>query len=153
MKRLTLISVSIILLTNLIYSQDIVNETGKDGKFIVRDAAQQEAMVIEDGNVGITGELSVEQMNEGNVSNPYVVWDPTDKKFKTAARIFSNISPISKPLVDRTWHNLAYDKVDEAGNLLNVQGTAVTWNQFNTDFGWIKLGGHILYGRVWNSSR
>jgi len=128
------------VLINMVFAQDIINETGKDGKFIVRDAEQQEALIIEDGNVGITGELSVEQMNEGSVSNPYVVWDPTDKKFKTVVRIFSNISPISKPLVDRTWHNLAYDKVDEAGNLLNVQATAVTWNQFNTDFGWIKLG-------------
>jgi len=141
MKRIVIIfSVMMFVIANVGLSQDIINEMGKDGKFIVRDAEQQEAMVIEDGNVGITGELSVEQMNEGSVSNPYVVWDPTDKKFKTVARIFSNISPISKPLVDRTWHNLAYDKVDEAGNLLNVQATAVTWNQFNTDFGWIKLG-------------
>ena len=62
MKRLTLISVSIFLLTNIIYSQDIINETGKDGKFIVRDAEQQEALVIEDGNVGITGELKIETM-------------------------------------------------------------------------------------------
>ena len=53
MKRLTLFSVSILLLSNILYSQDIINETGKDGKFIVRDAEQNEALVIEDGNVYI----------------------------------------------------------------------------------------------------
>ena len=140
MKRLTLISVSIFLLTNLIYPQDIINETGKDGKFIVRDAEQQEALVIEDGNVGITGELSVEQMPEGNVSNPYVVWDPEDKKFKTVQRIFSTVSPLSEPLETKSWHSIGYDGIDDDGISASVQGTAVTWNTFTTDFGYIKLG-------------
>ncbi len=94
-KMLIIFSVMIFIIANVGMSQDIINEMGKDGKFIVRDAEQQEPLVIEDGNVGITGELSVEQMNEGSVSNPYVVWDPEDKKFKTG-------EPISARAVART---------------------------------------------------
>ena len=98
MKRLTLIGLSIFIFTNMIIGQDIINETGKDGKFVVRDAEQKEALIIEDGNVGITGELSVEKMPEGNSSNPYVVWDRESKSLKVVQGVFSHRSPISKPL-------------------------------------------------------
>ncbi len=143
MKKLLLVfSVMIFIIANVGLSQDIINETGKDGKFIVRDNEQQEALVIEDGNVGITGELSVEQMSEGNSSSPNVVWDPEDKKFKIVERIFSELSPLSEPLETKSWHSISYDQVDDDGNIINtsVQGTAAAWNVFTTDYGQINLG-------------
>ncbi|MFC1528154.1 hypothetical protein ACFL5D_05380 [Candidatus Neomarinimicrobiota bacterium] len=152
MKKLSLISVSIFLLTNLIYSQDIINETGKDGKFIVRDAEQQEALIVEDSNVNITGELRVETMTEGKDSDAIVVWDPDDKKFKTVARIFSRVSPLSERLDTKVGHSIGYSEVDEEGNEISasVQETAaVTWNYLVTDYGYIRFGpansfwGHI----------
>lgn len=143
MKKLTLISITLFLLTNIIYSQDIINETGKDGKFIVRDNEQKEALIIEDGNVAITGELSVKSMPEGSSSSPYVVWDTEDKKFKTVARVFSKLSPLSEPLDTRSWHSIGYDGLAEDNITTinaNVEGTAAAWNQFDTDYGYIKLG-------------
>ena len=141
MKRIVIIlSVMMFIIANVGIAQDIINETGKDGKFIVRDAEQKEALVIEDGNVGITGELSVEKMNEGSVDNPYVVWDPEDKKFKTVARVFSKVSPLSEPLNAGSWHSVGYEGVNDDGISASVQGTAASWNRFTTDFGWIQLG-------------
>jgi len=142
MKRLTLISISMFVLINMVFAQDIINETGKDGKFIVRDAEQQEAMIIEDGNVGITGELKVETMTEGKTTDEMVVWDKDDKSLKVVPRVFSRISPLSEPLETKSWHSLGYGTIDEFGNEISasVEATAVTWNQFDTDFGWIKLG-------------
>lgn len=105
-KMLIVFSAMIFIIANVGLSQDIINETGKDGKFIVRDNEQQEALIIEDGNVEITGELSVESMPEGSVSNPYVVWDPADKKFKTVKRVFSKLSPLSKPLLTEAGQNV-----------------------------------------------
>ena len=132
----------IFIVANVGLSQDIVNETGKDGKFIVRDAEQQEALIIEDGNVGITGELKVERMQEGKSTDDMVVWDKNDKSLKVVPRVFSKASPLSEPLETSSWHSLGYGEVDEFGNEISasVEATAVTWNQFNTDFGWIKLG-------------
>ena len=46
MKKVLFLVLSIFILTNLVYPQDIINETGRDGKFIVRDAEQQEALII-----------------------------------------------------------------------------------------------------------
>jgi hypothetical protein len=142
MKRLTLISISIFLLTNIIYGQDIINETGKDGKFIVRDAEQKEQLRVEDGSVEITGELKIETMPEGKNTDDMVVWDRNDKSLKVVPRIFSKVSPLSEPLNTRSWHSIGYDQVDDEGNEISasVQGSAVTWNQFNTDYGYIKLG-------------
>jgi len=82
MKRNIQLIISIFVFTNLIYSQDIINETGKDGKFIVRDNAAKEVMVIEEGNVEITGELKIETMPEGKNTDDRVVWDKADKSLK-----------------------------------------------------------------------
>ena len=151
-KMLIIFSVVIFIIANVGIAQDIINETGKDGKFIVRDNEQKEVLIIEDGNVAITGELSVESMPEGSSSSPYVVWDTEDKKFKTVARVFSKLSPLSEPLDTRSWHSIGYGEVDEDGNEISasVLGTAATtWNTFITDYGYIKLGpantkgGHI----------
>lgn len=98
MKKLTYITISIFITTNLIYSQDIINETGKDGKFIVRDAEQNEALVIENGNVNIIGELKVETMTEGKNTDDIVVWDKVTKSLKVVPRVFSMRSPLSTPL-------------------------------------------------------
>ena len=98
MKRLILISISIFLITNIIYSQDIINETGKDGKFIVRDAEQREALIVKDGNVEIIGELKIETMAEGVDTDAMVVWDKNDKSLKVVPRVFSELSGLSKPL-------------------------------------------------------
>ena len=98
MKRLTLISMLIFILTNVAFSQDIINETGKDGKFIVRDAEQNEVLIIEDGNVGITGELKIDNMTEGKTSDEMVVWDRESKRLKVMPQVFSKRSPLSKPL-------------------------------------------------------
>ena len=74
MKRIILIfSVVIFIIANVGLSQDIINETGKDGKFIVRDAEQKEALIIEDGNVGIKGELKIDTMTEGKGTDDMVV--------------------------------------------------------------------------------
>lgn len=149
MKRLTLISISIFLLTNFIDAQDIINETGKDGKFIVRDAEQKEAMIIEDGNVEVTGELKIATMAEGSDSDDVVVWDSDDKSLKVVPRVFNKVSPLSEPLETQNWHNLGYTGVDEDGNEISasVQDIeAVKWNKFNTDYGYIKLGPANIFG-------
>ena len=95
---LIVFSAVIFIIANVGLSQDIINETGKDGKFIVRDNEQKEALIIEDGNVGITGELSVENMPEGKNTDGIVVWDSADKTLKVLPRVFSKSSPLSKPL-------------------------------------------------------
>ena len=150
MKKIILIfSAMLFIIVNVGLSQDIINETGRDGKFIVRDIEQKEVMVIDNGNVGIMGDLSVEQMSAGSDSNPYVVWDPDDKKFKTVARVFSKVSPLSKSISSNSWHSFGYSAVDEDGNELSASDNILTWNQFNTNHGYIKLGpaneaaGHI----------
>ncbi len=140
----TISSIVLLMICNILYGQDIINDIGSDGKFIVRDAAQDTALIIKKGSVEILGELSVEQMSEGNSSNPYVVWDPTDKKFKTVNRIFSKVSPLSEQLETGIGHSIIRgNPLDEDGNEIsaNVQGIAeVLWNQFDTDYGYIKLG-------------
>ena len=99
MKRIVIIfSVMMFIITNVGIAQDIINETGKDGKFIVRDAEQQEALVIEDGNVEVTGALKIATMPEGSEVDGMVVWDRNDKSLKVVPRIFSQLSALSKPL-------------------------------------------------------
>ena len=98
MKRLTLISMLIFILTNVAFSQDIINETGKDGKFIVRDAEQNEALIIDKGNIKINGELMIDNMGTGEVSDEVVVWDKKSKRLKILPQVFSKHSPLSKPL-------------------------------------------------------
>jgi len=92
MKRIALFCVSIFVLTNLLYSQDIINETGKEGKFIVRDNDEKEAMVIDEGDVSITGALKVEELEEGSKGDKVVVWDTEDKKFKALYNMIPSLS-------------------------------------------------------------
>jgi len=92
MKRIALFCVSIFVLTNLLYSQDIINETGKDGKFIVRDNDEKEVMIIDEGDVSITGSLKVEELEEGSKGDKVVVWDSEDKKFKALYNMIPSLS-------------------------------------------------------------
>ncbi len=150
MKRLTLISISIFLLTKITYSQDIINETGKDGKFIVRDAEQKEALIIENGNVSLTGELKINTMTEGDDTDDMVVWDKDDKNLNVVPRVFSKVSPLSEKLDTGIGHSIIRgNPLDEDGNEISssVQGiAAVIWNQFDTDYGYIKFGPSNPYG-------
>lgn len=73
----------VIFIMSSIYAQDsIINEIAKGGKFIVRDDEQNEAMVIEDGNVEFSGTLKLGVLPQGAISNAIVVWDPDDKLLK-----------------------------------------------------------------------
>lgn len=73
----------VIFMIGSIYAQDsIINEIAQGGKFIVRDDAQNESMVIEDGNVGFSGTLKLGVLPQGAISNSIVVWDPDDKLLK-----------------------------------------------------------------------
>jgi len=84
--------VILILITSIIYSQDIINETGKDGKFIVRDNEEKEVLVIDEGDVSITGALKVEELEEGSKGDKVVVWDTEDKKFKALYNMIPSLS-------------------------------------------------------------
>ena len=133
MKRLTLISISIFLLTNSIFTQDIINETGKDGKFIVRDAEQKEVLIIEDGSVDIKGTLSIDSLSEGSVKDKYVVWSPLDKQFKV---VFSKSldSPYSIPINASV--AAADSWTESSGNIYRASGnvgigTATPFGQFH----------------------
>ncbi len=141
-----ILSIALIITGNIVYGQDVINDIGSDGKFIVRDAAQDTALIIKKGSVEILGELSVERMSEGSSSNPYVIWDPADKKFKTVKRTFSKVSPLSEQLETGIGHSIIRgNPLDEEGNEISTSirgkaAAAVTWNQFDTDYGYIKLG-------------
>ena len=147
MKRLTLIGISI-LLTNIVFTQDIINETGKNGKFIVRNAKEKEALIVEDGNVNISGELKIETMAEGKNSDEMVVWNKEDKSLKVVPRVFSKVSPLSEKLNTGIGHSIirGYPLAEDGNEIKSgPQGKAaasagVSWNQFNTDYGYIKLG-------------
>lgn len=134
----------IFIIANVGLSQDIINETGKDGKFIVRDAEQKEQLRVEDGNVAITGELKIETMTEGTDTDAMVVWDRVDKSLKVVPRVFSKVSPLSVPLNTGIGHSIGYDGLAEDNMTpikANVQALAVVaWNTFTTDYGYIKLG-------------
>ncbi len=123
MKRIVLIfSAMIFIIVNVGLSQDIINETGKDGKFIVRDNDQQEALVIEDGNVGIKGTLSVDSLSEGSVEDKFVVWSSSDKEFKAIRNVFSSSygSQFSLPINASV---LAADSWTESGgNIYRASG-------------------------------
>ncbi len=134
----TIITYLLIYMIGSIYAQDnIINEIAKGGKFIVRDDDQNEAMVIEDGNVGFSGTLKLEVLPKGDISNSIVVWDSEDKLLKLQDQYLStdNIND---------WHTLGYDGLEDDNTTTisaSVQGTAtVRWNQFNTDYGYIKFG-------------
>ena len=103
MNHKTIISVSIFLLTNIIHSQDIINETGKDGKFIVRDAEQKEAMVIEDGNVEIRGTLSIDSLAQGTVEDRQVVWSTEDKQFKALYNLIPRSTINASTMAADSW--------------------------------------------------
>lgn len=126
-----------------IYAQDnIINEIAKGGKFIVRDVEQNEAMVIEDGNVGFSGTLKLGVLPKGDISNSIVVWDPVDKLFKILDQSLS--TGLTNNFKDEGWHTFGYDGLaDDNTTTINasVQGTAsVKWNKLSTDYGHIRLG-------------
>ena len=141
MKTLTLIYSIVFIAMSPVFAQDIINETGRDGQFIVRTADMDTLMTIKDGNVGITGELKVAKMPEGTETDLNVVWDPQDKTLKFMPNIFSEASPLSKPLARIKGHSiLSKEMLLDDGSVSILETAAVTWNQFDTDYGWIKLG-------------
>jgi len=99
MKRLALISVSILILTNIIYSQDIINETGKEGKFIVRDNEEKEVLVIDEGEVSIKGILKIDELKEGTIKDRVVVWSEEDKQFKALYNMIPAKTPINASIL------------------------------------------------------
>ena len=142
--------ISIAILTiGSVYAQDnIINEIANGGKFIVRDDEQNEAMIIEGGNVGFSGTLKLGVLPKGDINNSIVVWDPIDKLLKLQDQNLGtglNTNP-----QDGDWHTFGYDGLAEDNTTsisLSVQSTAaVTWNTFSTDYGYIKLGPANQYG-------
>lgn len=115
MKRLALISVSIVLLTNLIYSQDIINETGTDGKFIVRDNQQKEALIIEDGNIDITGTISIDSLAAGSTEDKVVVWSEEDKQFKALYNMIPKTTIDASIMAADSW-------TESGGNIYRATG-------------------------------
>jgi hypothetical protein len=91
MIKKTLISLMIFLLTSIIYSQDIINETGNGGKFIVRDAELNDQLRVNNGNVEVTGKLKIEEMSDGTDTDDIVVWDKEGKSLKVIPRAFFSI--------------------------------------------------------------
>ncbi|NHZ85854.1 MAG: hypothetical protein GWP19_08230, partial [Planctomycetia bacterium] len=126
-----------------IYAQDnIINEIAQGGKFIVRDVEQNEAMVIEDGNVGFSGTLRLGVLPKGDISNSIVVWDPDDKLFKLQDQ--SLRTGLTNNFKDDGRYTLGRDGLADDNTTAistSVQGTAtVSWNKFSTDYGYIQLG-------------
>ncbi len=133
----------LILMIGSIYAQDnIINEIAKGGKFIIRDVEQNEAMVIEDGNVGFSGTLKLGVLPKGNISNSIVVWDPEDKLLKLQDHSLS--TGLNDNFTNEGWHTLGYDRLADDNTTTisaTVQGAAsIIWNEFNTDYGYIMLG-------------
>jgi hypothetical protein len=98
MKKITPISLVIFLFTNIVYSQDIINETGKDGKFIVRDAELNEQLRVNNGNVEVIGKLKIETMATGADTDDIVVWDKGDKSLKVIPKTSSILSTAATSL-------------------------------------------------------
>jgi len=117
MKKLILISMSVLLIINIVYSQDIINETGKDGKFIVRDAEQKEALIVEDGNVEITGSLSIDSLAEGSKEDKIVVWSETDKQFKALYNLIPKSTINAKVMAADSWTESSGDVYRASGNV------------------------------------
>ena len=117
MKRIALLSVSIFILTNLIYSQDIINETGKDGKFIVRDSEEQEALIVDEGNVTITGALKVETLEEGAAADKVVVWSEEDKQFKALYNLIPRSTINASTMAADSWTESGSDVYRASGNV------------------------------------
>jgi len=98
MKKIIVSVFSILIFSNIITAQDIINETGKDGKFVIRDSEKKETLIVDDGDVSIVGTLKIENMLEGSESDGIVVWDSESKSLKVVPRVFDHRSPLSKPL-------------------------------------------------------
>ncbi len=152
MKALAIVYSVLIITVNLVYGQDIINETGKDGQFIVRTADQDTLMLIKEGNVNITGELKIDKMSKGSDTDQQVVWDIKDKTLKVIPpKVFSEVSPLSAPLGRINGHSILSNELlsDDNTSFSILETAAVTWNIFSTDYGYIKLGpananwGHI----------
>lgn len=80
----TILSIAFIITCNLVYGQDIINDIGTDGEFIVRDATEDTALVINKESVEILRDLKLNLNLSSNIDNNFVVWDPIDKKLKLA---------------------------------------------------------------------
>ena len=122
-----------ILMIGGIYAQDnIINEIAKGGKFIVRDEEQNEAMVIEEGNVGVMGTLKLGVLPKGEIGNTIVVWDPVDKLLKLQAQNLSAGSSDnfkSEGLNKNSYNNISDDIVET--NTKNK--TVYLWTKFKNN--------------------
>ena len=147
----------IISTITIITAQDnIINEIAKGGKFIVRNTDQNEAMVIEDGNVGFSGTLKLGVLPKGDINNSIVVWDPVDKLLKLHDQYLS--TQLNNDYQNGDWHSIGYNGLaDDNTTLINesVQGAAaVAWNQFDTDYGYIKLGpANLSWAHIYTNRR
>ena len=137
-----------ILMIGSIYAQDnIINEIAKGGKFIVRDGEQNEAMVIEDGNVGVMGTLKLEVLPKGEIGNTVVVWDPVDKLLKLqvqniGAGSFTNFN-------SESWNNSSYDGLSNITNTISakVQGSDKSfWKETNNKKDIFRKDGNVGIG-------
>jgi len=153
MKFKNMIVLTSIMITSIFAQDNIISEIGDNGKFIVRDTDLKESMVIEDGDVTIYGGLKLEALPKAESGYSYVVWDPRDKQLKIS-RTMSIDTPIE--LKENGWHNIGFEEVDDGGNIISastMSTNAIRWNEFNTDYGYIKLGpagpwgGHIYTNR------
>jgi len=118
MKKLCLLIVSLIYISlNIISAQDIINETGKDGKFIVRDNDEKELLVIDEGDVSITGALKVDKLQDGSTADKVVVWSEEDKKFKALNNMIPAKTPINASILAAdSWTE------DGSGNIYRATG-------------------------------
>ncbi len=140
------IGIGVFTLSSVSAQDNIINEVAAGGKFIVRDTEQNEAVVIEGNSVKIKGSLQLDVLPKGKIDNSIVVWDPVDRLLKLQDKSMS--IDLEKGIDNESWHTLGYDEPEDEENdthnaniNASVKGSAsVTWNQFNTDYGYIKLG-------------
>jgi hypothetical protein len=142
-----ILSITLLMIGSVCAQDNIINEVAKGGKFIVRDDEQNEAMVIENGNVSFSGTLKLEVLPKGDISNSIVVWDPVDKLLKLQNQ---NLNTLSDNSYHKNLYTIGYDGLeDDNATTINASvqnSTAVSWNTFNTDYGYIALGPANQYG-------
>lgn len=142
------------LFINHSFSQEnIINELGYKGKFIVRDTDLRERLVIEDEEITIFGNLKLNTLPYADLSYLHVVWDINDKQLKIL-----NMDRSGYGLNEENWHKISRDGVDENGNIVNTSinsANSVNWNELHTDNGYISLGpantkyAHIHTDKSW----
>ena len=142
--KIIVIAYLVVSMIGSIYAQDnIINEIAKGGKFIVRDVEQNEAMVIEDGNVGFTGTLKLGVLPKGDIGNPIVVWDPEDKLLKILDQ--SLRTGLTNKFKDESWSTLGSDRLAD-DNITTFSASV----QSTTSTLWTESGSNIYRngGRV-----